>query len=172
MRKDFATIKKMANKKLLGLKEKEVLTKLYEAKIKEKKEAIQKAQAKIYEQAEIDTFKKISQKAIVKNAIKLIDKSEQDIENAELLLKKNGVKYDKNYSDDKKKLELRINSHYTGEGRIELAEAKKLETLQNEQAERINKINLLQVDIKLALYLPTMTRLEIDEILDNELSKI
>lgn len=170
--KDFATIKEMANKKLLNQEEKKVLSKLYEEKIDKRKAEIRTKQQAEYEQAEIKTLASIKAKAVVKKAVADIDKAEKMISQAEKTLKQNGVGYHKNYGDEKKTIKLSINSKYIEDERYELAEARELKAIQDKHLEKLSKIEELKTEIKLALYLPSMTRVDIDQILEAELAKL
>lgn len=170
--KDFATIKEMANKKLLNQEEKKVLSKLYEEKIDKRKAEIRTKQQAEYEQAEIKTLANIKAKAVVKKAVADIDKAEKMISQAEKTLKQSGVEYHKNYGEEKKTIKLSIKSKYIDDERYELAEARELKAIQDKHLEKLSKIEELKTEIKLALYLPSMTRADIDQILEAELAKL
>ena len=170
MKKDFETIKEMANKKLLNFEQKKVLSTLFESKINTKERETRAKQNEELRKAEKSILIEIGNRAEVKKALSIMLKAEQDIKESEKVLVKNSVRYEnESYNDKTRKLKLTSGSYSYGE---ESHYPEALEKMKTKHQEKIEKISELKLKLKADIYALPMAYSEINEYIENELNKV
>ena len=161
MKKDFSTIREMANKKLLNGEQKKTLHKLFESKIDTAIINEKQRHNKIEDKANKDFLEKIAKTKIVKDCMAMLLLADTNILKAEKNLSNLGLNFNENYQNKNRTLKTESYNE----------QPKELKTLREKNNEKIAKIEELKLKLLADLTGLPMTYSEMTEYINNEIEK-